>query len=283
MLEISSKSVRDVVSHCSFITQTIIPEVYRVYDGNKKGVIGAPTVICNGGQGSLFIADINGGLYSARLHYPVDVCEIEKGLSMPLGIAHSKGVLYVAENGKGKIRVIDTVGNTVYNPNLLTVKDLKSVLRNLGVSFTASATKDVLKTCLKETLLAKSGSDYIEKQKYLLDTELKKPAALHLCDNGKIMYVSDLDLKQIISIQVNIDGIFARSVILGKIDFPGGDILSLSSKDNKLYLAATGEHGGIFEVYKEHVQSSAQPENYDRIISNRSSVCGDVSHYPDLF
>ena len=142
MLEISAKPVRDVVSKCNFITQTIIPEVYRVYDCKKKGVIGPPTAVCHAEHGCLLIADVTGSFYKARLHYPVDVSELENGLSIPLGIAYNDGVAYISESGNGKIRVVDILGKSIYNPNLMTVKDLKSVLKNLGVQFVASSTNN---------------------------------------------------------------------------------------------------------------------------------------------
>ena len=95
-----------MISKCNFITQTIIPEVYRVYDANKKGVIGSPTTICKGSPGSLFVADVNGIIYRARLHYPVDVIELDKGFDTPLGLVFHDGLLFLSEKGKGTMRIL---------------------------------------------------------------------------------------------------------------------------------------------------------------------------------
>ena len=113
MLEIFLKCVRTVVSKCYLISQTIISEVYRIYDANKKCVIGAPTAVCESESGSLFITIINGKLHHAILHYPVDVCEIESELAGPMRLSYDKEVLYVSKSGKGTIRVIDTSGKKI--------------------------------------------------------------------------------------------------------------------------------------------------------------------------
>lgn len=74
MLEISSQAVRNVINDkVETVTNTIIPEKFRIYEGNKKGVLDSPTAECLGPFGSIYIADTaKGKLFSARLHYPVD-------------------------------------------------------------------------------------------------------------------------------------------------------------------------------------------------------------------
>ena len=48
MIEICSEDVCTVVSAAKSLTQTLIPEVYRLYDGNKPGTLGASVSICSG-------------------------------------------------------------------------------------------------------------------------------------------------------------------------------------------------------------------------------------------
>ena len=57
MIQICSEDVCTVVSAAKSLTQTLIPEVYRLYDGNKPGTLGAPVSICSGTWGMLLIAD----------------------------------------------------------------------------------------------------------------------------------------------------------------------------------------------------------------------------------
>ena len=48
---------------------------------------------------------------------------------MPLAVAYRQGVVYIAEYSGGKISYIDLEGKTVYNPEKMTVKELKVVLK----------------------------------------------------------------------------------------------------------------------------------------------------------
>ena len=186
MLEISSNLVRNVISSkAEYITQTIIPEVYRVYDGNKKGVIGAPTGICKGNHGTMLVVDICGGAYSARLHYPVDVNEITTGLKTPLGIAYRNGVVYFSESAGGAIRVLDLQGKAIYNPNKLTAKDLRKILKQHDVPIPSRANKESLKKALLGWLEKEGDSCFREKQKHMQAINVSKPSALHIDGNGK--------------------------------------------------------------------------------------------------
>ena len=75
MLQISSLTVIKVFEDkVETITQTIIPEKFRLYEGNKKGVLQSPAGICLGPPGTIILTDSGKRkLFLARLHYPVDV------------------------------------------------------------------------------------------------------------------------------------------------------------------------------------------------------------------
>ena len=105
MLEISSAPVRQIIqTNVDTITDTLIPEKFRLHEGNKKGVLTNPSTVCLGPRGQLFLVDsYKGQLFSARLHYPVGVTEICSSLRMPLAVANRQGVVYVAEYSGGKI------------------------------------------------------------------------------------------------------------------------------------------------------------------------------------
>ena len=82
MLEISDHTVRNIVSTgAPYITKTLIPEKYRLYEGNKKGVVSNLSGICLASPGTFLFTDSHEEkLYSAPLHYPVDVVEISSSL-----------------------------------------------------------------------------------------------------------------------------------------------------------------------------------------------------------
>lgn len=83
VVEICSPELRKGLQRANWIVQTLVPEVYRLYDGNKEGVLKSAVSVCPASWGTLLVADKEKGkILSARLHYPVDVVEIVSGLSM---------------------------------------------------------------------------------------------------------------------------------------------------------------------------------------------------------
>ena len=68
--------------------QTLIPEVYRICEANKEGVLRSPISVRPAIWGTILISDKEKGkIFSARLHYPVDATEVVSGLNNPEGIA----------------------------------------------------------------------------------------------------------------------------------------------------------------------------------------------------
>lgn len=128
MLEISSEVVRNTIKDkVKFLTNTIIPERFRVYEGNKRGILQSPTALCIGPYGSIYIADTGKGkLFSSRLHYPVDVNEICASLNCPLDIAY-KGI-YIAA---GRLSCVDIDYSLIFNPSKMNVSQLKRALEKL--------------------------------------------------------------------------------------------------------------------------------------------------------
>ena len=57
VIEICSPEVRKGLQRVSWIVQTLVPEVYRLYDGNKEGVLSSPVSVCPASWGTLFVAD----------------------------------------------------------------------------------------------------------------------------------------------------------------------------------------------------------------------------------
>ena len=71
MLEISSAPVRQII-HSN--VDTLIPEKFRLYEGNKKGVMRNSSAVCLGPHGQLFLVDsCKGKLFSAQLAYTIQL------------------------------------------------------------------------------------------------------------------------------------------------------------------------------------------------------------------
>ena len=131
VVEICSPEVRKGLQRANWIVQTLVPEVYRLYDGNKEGVIKIPVSVCPASWGTLLVADKEKGkILSARLHYPVDVVEIVSGLSCPVAITYRHGLLLIADVGKQQILCSDLTGDHFLNPEKMTVKQLRKALKD---------------------------------------------------------------------------------------------------------------------------------------------------------
>lgn len=80
VIEICSPDVQEGLANAKLIVQTLIPEVYRIYEANKEGVLRSPVSVCPAFWGTVLISDKDKGkIFSARLHYPVDVTEVVSG------------------------------------------------------------------------------------------------------------------------------------------------------------------------------------------------------------
>ena len=104
MLDISSQPVRNAIyGNVKTITDTIIHEKFRVYEGDKKGILDSPTAICMGPLGTVYVCDAaKGKLFSAGLHYPVNMNEICGSLNRLVDIAYTEGSVFIAEYGAGR-------------------------------------------------------------------------------------------------------------------------------------------------------------------------------------
>ena len=81
--------------------------------------------------GTILISDKDKGkIFSARLHYPVDVTEVVSSLNNPVGIAFKDGLLLIAELGEKRIACCDLTGEYFLNPEKMTVKQLRKALND---------------------------------------------------------------------------------------------------------------------------------------------------------
>ena len=121
------------INRCSLhYRNTDSRKIQTLYEGNKKRVVSSPSGICLASPGTFLLTDTREGkLYSARLHYPVDVVELSSSLCTSLGVAFKDGVVYIVDNDNSRITYCGLSGKIAYDPARLTVKELKTVLEDL--------------------------------------------------------------------------------------------------------------------------------------------------------
>ena len=119
-------SVREVISQIPRLVQTVIPEPFRLYKGNSKGVLVNPTGICIADHGSLFITDNKKScLFLARLHYPVEITKVSKSLRSPNGVTYANGVVFVADTGNGRLAYKATLSSVFIEPKKMRIDELR--------------------------------------------------------------------------------------------------------------------------------------------------------------
>lgn len=249
MLLIAKPSVRDVIREVPLLVQTIIPETFRLYKGNSKGLIANPTGVCVGDHGSLFITDNKkSSLFLARLHYPVDVTEISKALKHPNGVAYSSGIVFVADTGNERVAYKATGSSVFIDPNKMKVVNLRAQLHARHIQVHASAKKnDLVKAMTKWLQEQRRGISYSvsDLNKLPLDKEIKKPLAIVTAATDLLM-VSDSHSHSVYQVSISNNGAFLRGTVSLVIKLPEtANPLGLAFDGSNVYVANSSSDGGI--------------------------------------
>ena len=265
MLLVAKPSVRDVIREVPLLVQTIIPETFRLYKGNPKGLIESPTGVCVGDHGSLFITDNKKSrLFLARLHYPVDVTEVSRSLKHPNGVAYTSGIVFVADTGNERV-AYKAIGSSVFvDPNKMKVVDLRAQLDARHIQVHASAKKNELVKAMSKWIQAqRKGVNYSvsDLNKLPLDKEIKKPLAIVAAATDLLM-VSDSYSHSVYQVSINNNGAFLQGTVSLIIKLPEtANPLGLAFDGNSLYVANSSSDGGITKVNLATSESSIMVKN----------------------
>lgn len=127
VLQISDPAVTDVLNNNGVhVTHTVVLEKYRITDDNKQGLLKSPVAIAMGALGNMFLSDIGTGkVWKVRVsHYPANI-------TVEVDSLDCNG-LYIAESRKSGIMFKDPTGQTIVDPNKLTVPQLREKLKETG-------------------------------------------------------------------------------------------------------------------------------------------------------
>ncbi len=247
LIEIGSPAVINVIEKVATITHTIYPEKFRVSHDGQKPKFKQPKCMCLGELGHLFVADSTGTIYTVRAnHYPADVSSLKDKVQSPLGMCYTGGILYISECYINQVRCIDIKGEVIVEPNKLTVAKLKAALKRFGlwVQRFNSAKRDELKRVLCEYLnkAGKTDSHCVQ-----FDTPVRKPSALYVSKDT--MFLASLEGK-VSMFSLHCDGVKMMAKFIQSIECQTPLIFDMIMLNEKLYITATGEQGGIF-VWQE--------------------------------
>ena len=223
VVEICSPEVRKGLQRVNWIVQTLVPEVYRLYDGNKEGVLKSPVSVCPASWGTLLVADKEKGkILSARLHYPVDVVEVVTGLSCPVAITYSHGLLLIADVGKQRIVCSDLTGDHFLNPDKMTVKQLRKALKDRQLLPPGNnSKKGELQKALKSWMDANSSNDRDGQTKLHTVEIVNKPTiqatAVVFSEQGTDKFYAAEMSGEVHEISLTINGLKATADVLRSI------------------------------------------------------------------
>lgn len=282
LLEISSEDVLKVLSSHKTIVQTLVPEKYRLYEGNKKGVLRSPTAVCLGPYGKLLVADAGKGtLLSARLHYPVDVTELAKGLNLPMSVDYTDGIAVVAESAGDRIAVLDLEGKLLLNPSQMNVRQLEAALKERAALPSGRRPKRAqlvaaLKKWIDEnrskgtsSLSAESGLSVVK-----CNINLHRPSAVCFAP------VADVPLRllvgcadgMLVCLKIGSDGLVISGTTLFKTALHSVPLSGLAYCDEGLFITSPCPHnGGIFHLPIFDRSNGVLPKT---IVKNGSPTCG---------
>ena len=284
VVEICSPEVRKGLQRVNWIVQTLVPEVYRLYDGNKEGVLKSPVSVCPASWGTLLVADKEKGkILSARLHYPVDVVEVVTGLSCPVAITYSHGLLLIADVGKQRIVCSDLTGDHFLNPDKMTVKQLRKALKDRQLLPPGNnSKKGELQKALKSWMDANSSNDRDGQTKLHTVEIVNKPTiqatAVVFSEQGTDKFYAAEMSGEVHEISLTINGLKATADVLRSIDVKDGSLFGIvrTKRDSELYVSSSADNGGLFKVNFATGHSECLVSNGSEDLQRIHGICAKM-------
>ena len=108
IIRLTRPEVLKVLEEVKFVVHTILPEQYRFWKSNQRGVCPRPIAVSNGPTGSILALDFNfetglSKLLTIRLYQPADVSVVRDGLKDARNLCFIDGIAFLCERGKSTI------------------------------------------------------------------------------------------------------------------------------------------------------------------------------------
>ena len=105
IIRLTRPEVLKVLEDVKFVVHTIVPEQYRFWKSNQRGVCPHPIAVSEGPTGSILALDYNfetglSRLLTIRLHQPADVSVVRDGLKDARNLCFIDGIAFLCERGK---------------------------------------------------------------------------------------------------------------------------------------------------------------------------------------
>ena len=113
IIRLTRPEVLKVLEDVKFVVHTIVPEQYRFWKSNQRGVCPRPIAVSNGPTDSILaLQDCNfetglSRLLTIRLHQPADVSVVRDGVKDFRNLCFIDGIAFLCERGKSTISFVD--------------------------------------------------------------------------------------------------------------------------------------------------------------------------------
>ncbi len=269
LLIINKESVRAILREVKHTVQTLIPEPFRLYKGNARGVLSHPTGLCIAPQGKLLICDHSKSrLFQGRLHYPVDVSELSSNLKNPNGVACLNSVVYVADTGNNRVAFLIQNPGVLFRPNNMRVDDLRQRLEERGVPSRNLNKKELVKRMNEwiKTEQRRNNVDINNLSSLPLNVASITPLALCGCGDD-LMFLSDLQSNSIKQVTIENNGAVLKGTVVSVMHLEQGVLpYGISVFRNKLYVADSRDQGGLIRFDLSNGTSTV-------VVKNQSAEC----------
>lgn len=138
IIHLTWPEVLKVLEDVKFVVHTIVPEQYRFWKSNQRGVCPHRIAVSNGPKGSILALDYNfetglSRLLTIRLHQPADVSDVQDGLKDARNLCFINGIAFWCERGKSTISFVNFEGKVKIRKSLKGWAELLSHLKALSL------------------------------------------------------------------------------------------------------------------------------------------------------
>ncbi len=269
LLILTSPACTEILKKEGGTVCTIVPELFRVFDANKPGVLLHPLYL-EMHQTKLMVSDYSKGVIkSISLHYPATLTTCISGLQKPCGMVSFKNVLIVAESGRQRLLYYDPKKTLILNVNQLNVAELKHELKIRGIQH-EGLTKPALQERIKEWIKDHTPKPVMSSTFELITFEQSEPVDVMTYSTNNLMVLLK-DKIMILSITANGASLQAKGNVY--LTLPFNDMRAFTSDQQGNIYATTKTsvikiHGQRKEIVQEFITSSPYG-----IVYNRDTNC----------
>ena len=275
IIRLTRPEVLKVLEDVKFVVHTIVPEQYRFWKSNQRGVCPHPIAVSEGPTGSILALDYNfetglSRLLTIRLHQPADVSVVRDGLKDARNLCFINGIAFLCERGKSTISFVDFEGKVKISTKSL--KRRAELLRHLeALSLPTDGTVPVLRERLKDHLGTISKNTDCAEHVQMHPNRLGKPSAVYAASND-LLFCSDDESQYVYQITLTFDGVTIHGNATKFTAYPSSIInfLSITLLDQYAFFSGASSHGGLYKC-------ELSAKTVTKAVCNSTLPCSEVN------